>query len=370
MKRSILLTGIAILAMLFSLSCASSQAQQNNAGARNPVGTSDYTLSGPYTHKNLSIFLVHGKDQHTGKAPLTLQEAMAQKKIIVHETGEVNSLAIENVSNDEVYVQSGDIVKGGKQDRVLAMDLIVPPQSGKMQINSFCVEQGRWTGRGQEAVAAFSASDKALNSKELKIAANHKASQQEVWKQVAKVQEKLQAGVVAAATPAPANPTHPGLSGNTAPTAVSVVSDQSASSLQLTLENKHVRQTSAEYLHKLSSIIAGKNDVIGYVFAINGTINSADVYASHELFRKLWPKLLDASATEAIGELDKNAKSPQIAEADIKAFLKDAESGKAEEKEVTARIRSQKRETSKILFFESRDRQKDGAWLHRNYIAK
>ena len=47
------------------------------------------------------------------------------------------------------------------------------------------------------------------------------------------------------------------------------------------------------------------DDVVGYVFAVNGKLNSADVYPSNGLFRKMWPKLLQASVTEAIGE--KNA---------------------------------------------------------------
>ena len=48
--------------------------------------------------------------------------------------------------------------------------------------------------------------------------------------------------------------------------------------------------------------------VIGYAFAINGKVNSADVYASHELFQKLWPKLLESSAVEAFSELQKDKK--------------------------------------------------------------
>src|SRR5829696_9211553 len=98
-------------------------------------------ISGPYTHKNLSVYLVHGEDVQKGKTPLTLEEAMSRKLVVVHETEDVNELAIENVSQkDEVYVQAGDIVKGGKQDRFLAVDLIVPAMSGRLPIDSFCVE--------------------------------------------------------------------------------------------------------------------------------------------------------------------------------------------------------------------------------------
>ncbi len=386
MKRRFLIEGIALLALAFCLACASSTEAQFGGSENKPpeqFAASNYIVSGPYSHKNLTIFLLHGADQRQDKTPLTLQEAMDRKMVVVHETGDVNNLAVENLSDEEVYVQSGDIVKGGQQDRVLALDLIVPPKSGKVQIASFCVEQGRWSGRGQEAVAAFGSSEKALSSKELKIAAKHKTSQREVWDKVAQSQAKLSAGVVAADA-APAKPAPPaetqvaaGGGGGTASGApevqagdFSVRSSQSSSSLQLSLENKNLKQATDDYVKKLSTIIEGKNDVIGYVFAINGQINSADVYASSALFKKLWPKLIESSATEAVGEFEKGKTHDQAKADAVKTFLIDAESGKADEKEVTARVTSVKRETEKNLFFETRDRSRGKTWLHRNYLAK
>jgi len=391
MKRKSLIEGIALLAIAFGLACASSsQAQLGGSENQSPeqFTAANYTVSGPYSHKNLTIFLLHGADQRQDKAPLTLQEAMERKAVIVHETGDVNNLAIENLSDEEVYVQSGDIVKGGRQDRVLALDLIVPPKSGRIPIESFCVEQGRWSGRGGEKVAEFNSSEKTLNSKELKIAAKHRASQREVWDKVALSQAKLSAGVVAAdAAPADANPAAVAQTeaagggggnagggrnqrGGAQPYAFSVASASSSSSLQLSLENKNLKQAADDYVQKLSPIIEGKNDVIGYVFAINGQINSADVYSSYALFKRLWPKMIESSATEAVGEFEKG-KTYDLVKADaVKAFLMDAESGKAFEKEVTSRVTSVKRESEKNLFFETRDHSRGKAWLHRNYLAK
>ena len=54
-----------------------------------------------------------------------------------------------------MFVQSGDIVKGGKQDRVLTVSLVLPPRSGRIAIAAFCVEQGRWSARGKEDVKTF-----------------------------------------------------------------------------------------------------------------------------------------------------------------------------------------------------------------------
>ena len=387
MKRKILIEGIALLALALCLACASSTEAQLGGPENKPpeqFAASNYVVSGPYSHKNLTIFLLQGADQRQDKTPLTLQEAMERKVVVVHETGDVNNLAIENLSDDEVYVQSGDIVKGGRQDRVLALDLIVPPKSGKIQIASFCVEQGRWSGRGNEEAAAFGSSEKALSSKDLKIAAKHSASQGDVWDKVEKSQAKLSAGVVAADPTVAALPAPPaqgqvaaGRGGGTAgarPAAgasgFSVASSLSSSSLQLSLENENLKQVVDDYVKKLLPIVEGKNDVIGYVFAINGQINSADVYSSHALLKKLWPKLIESSATEAVGEFEKGKTYDQVKAEEVKAFLMDAESGKASEKEVTSRVTSVKRETEKNLFFETRDRSRSKTWLHRNYMAK
>src|SRR5688572_31326248 len=63
----------------------------------------------------------------------------------VYETSDVNELAVENISRQfDVFIQSGDIVKGGKQDRVLAVSIIIAARSGRVKIESFCVESGRW----------------------------------------------------------------------------------------------------------------------------------------------------------------------------------------------------------------------------------
>jgi hypothetical protein len=144
----------------------------------------------------------------------------------------------------------------------------------------------------------------------------------------------------------------------------------SPSSLQLTLENKLVKDTANDYVKHLSSIINGKRDVIGFVFAINGQINSADVYSSNALFAKLWPKMLEASAIEAIAELKAEEKFEPVDASAVKAFLRESKTGNSEAKRVTARTSVVKHETEKNLFFESRDLGQNGKWVHRNYITK
>lgn len=310
-------------------------------------GKDGYRLEGPFTQGNLTVFLIHGKDRIKGQTFITLQEALVQKKVIVRETRQVSELTIENISRDEVYVQSGDIVKGGAQDRMLATDLILPPHSGKIPIDAFCVENGRWSKRGSEDATVFSSSANVVASREVKLAAKTKASQGEVWRGVAQAQDKLSAN-----------------------TGTRVNGAASPTSFQLALENKQVQANADSYVKALGGLLESKTDVIGYVFAINGKINSADVYASSVLFRKLWPKLLKASAIEAVAELRRGEKFEAPKSDAVQGFLDDSSKGAEKQKDVSARVQMVTRESDQNVFFETRDRAKPDTWVHRNYIKK
>ena len=306
-----------------------------------------YKISAPHTYKNLTIFLLHGKDESSGKNVLTLQEAMERKLVFVYETSEVNELEVENRSKQfDVFIQSGDIVKGGKQDRVMAVSIIIPAGSGRVKIEAFCVESGRWTKRGEEDSAKFTSSNDRIVTKELKIAANGARSQQQVWSQVSEAQARLGKNVGG-----------------------SVASGDSSSSLQLSLENKKVVATVDEYIKSLGNIVDGKSDVIGYAFAINGKINSADVYVSNALFKKVWMKMLKASATEAVSE-SRSVRLADPVKADaVRSMIDDAEKARPKEQSVGSGARLVTREDKDNVMFESRD-EKTKAVVHRSYVKK
>ena len=306
----------------------------------------NYTFSHPFTCENLSIFLIHGNDKLPGTHFLTLQEALDQKKFIVHETGNVNELAIENLASVEVFLQAGDIVKGGLQDRVFAFDLIVSAKSGKIPTGAFCVERGRWRQREREETAHFESSSYRAHTRDLKIA-YYNNSQTEVWAKVSEAQEKLSEKL-----------------------GESVKAKRSATSLPLTLENEKIDQSVERYTRELSSIIEGKSDVIGYAFAINGKLNSGDLYASNALFKKLWPKMLRASATEAVAEFEKGKSFAPVTGEVVKACLNDPTRDKATVKQVTARVRLIIYETEKTILQETCDQERSGAWVHRSYLVK
>ncbi len=117
---------------------------------------------------------MHGKSAD-GPVPLTLEEALDKGAVTVHETGSVGQLAIENTGKDEVLIHAGDIVKGGQQDRVLTTTMVLKPKSGKVPLDAFCVEQGRWAARGKEDVKRFASSKEMMPSREAKLAMKAKS---------------------------------------------------------------------------------------------------------------------------------------------------------------------------------------------------
>jgi hypothetical protein len=136
--------------------------------------------------------------------------------------------------------------------------------------------------------------------------------QSKIWLEVAKIKAKLEEKLAA-----------------------SITSPVSATSLQLALENGAVDKQRNAYLNALKAAGEGENDILGAAFAINGRLVSIDLYPSNGLFRKMWPKLLAASATEALGELGETATAVP-APADVLKLLDASKAARMTEQRVDA----------------------------------
>src|SRR5712671_3580640 len=136
---------------------------------------SDWRLLDPVTYENISVFpVVSSFSQDTG-AFLTLEEGLATGDVAVREQGSesmvrgrdgrpvylpqpttgasVNQLVLINRSKRPLLLLAGELVSGGKQDRVIGKDRIVPAGAPPLPLDVFCVEHGRWTGSSQFAAA-------------------------------------------------------------------------------------------------------------------------------------------------------------------------------------------------------------------------
>jgi hypothetical protein len=322
-------------------------------------------LAGPFAHDNLQVWLVKGADaKGAATAMVPLAEALRQGLVVVHETGNVNELAIENTSKDcTVYVQTGDIVQGGKQDRTIGVDLALAPGSGRLPLPSFCVEHGRWTARSpnlaeQDVVAGttaapasaahygarFASSANSVGTSELKKAVLLQRDQQTVWNEVANTQGKMQVSLGS----------------------VAVVDRGSPTSLEMTLNTKPVEDAVAGYVTALQGVVAAHGDAIGCVVAIGGRLESADTYGSHALFAQMWPKLLRSAATAALARKQEPASGAALTAEQVQAFVAEA-AGAAETREVAAGVHMSVGENAVAHVVDSRA---GDAVFHRTWLAK
>lgn len=310
-----------------------------------------YRLEGPFAHENLTVFLIASEERADGGAYATLEEALAEKTITIHETGSVNQIELEYTGEVDLFICAGELVKGGRQDRALPFDLIIGKKSGRSPLPSFCVEAARWGRRGAESAAQFSSSDHYLASKKARLAAKLERDQGAVWESVGEAVQHMSASMGAP-----------------------IACQASPSSYKLALEHEALQKRVADYVEAIKKAPEGHAETIGLAFAVNGEWAGFDVFGSRELFTKLWPKLLQAAATEAIQGLwqAREAKGePKKAETAMLSKLLEALKKHPERREtLNERTVAVTRDAERSALFETFDAARENAMVHENLIAK
>ena len=300
-------------------------------------------LERPVTARNLTAWFVTVPVTEPIPDYQVLEEAMAAQTGLVYETGNVNELLIENPGDFDLFIQAGDIVKGGRQDRTLGADFIVPARSGAIPIPAFCVEAARWRKRRNESDVHFSTSSNFLSSKKLRTALQKK-NQGEVWQSVEEEQIKLCASIGAMST-----------------------SQESPTSLQLSYELQEMSDAVNDYLAGLES--APTPDAAGVIWAINGKISHADIYGNSALFKKVWKKLVRAASFEAIGESKHPPGDLPVDIAQVSSWLQEANSAQVEEENLPPRTRLATRRSESQLRLETLDVNVPGP-IHLSVLAQ
>ncbi|MFY9559959.1 MAG: DUF6569 family protein [Terriglobales bacterium] len=279
--------------------------------------SSGYALLDPIRSGNLTVFpVVTSKSYDTGQF-LTLDEGIRSGDVVVTEAGQarglirrhpggrptwpvrdaqVNQLVLINNSKRPLLLLAGEIVTGGKQDRVIGKDRIVPAESDPVDLSVFCVEPGRWTAANgkYEFSAGAGASAGLLASPALRSKAMAAKNQQQVWAEVRKSQTAMAETVT-----------------------VDGAADQvnSTTSYARVMGNKEVAKqvdSVAEPMQRnYESVIRQLRDknAVGVVVAVNGEVVWADLFASTQLLQKYWPKLVRSYATEAVVTRAKNGEA-------------------------------------------------------------
>jgi hypothetical protein len=256
----------------------------------------------PITHGNLTIFPVVGGTDYDTSHILTLDEGMKAGSVIITEQGalrglvrgqhasrsstaEVNRLVLVNNSDRPLLLLAGEIVTGGKQDRVIGADRIVPPKSDPVDLSVFCVEPGRWVARSEQ----FGSMKSQMAQPSVRVPAMAAKNQQQVWDQVAAAREAAEMASNLAVSPGASHGNDLTYMRGT----TSYATTMAAPPVQAKIDS-----LAGDYNGVLSEL--KKTGAKGVVVAINGQLVWADLFASNDLLQRYWQKLVRSYAAESL----------------------------------------------------------------------
>lgn len=250
------------------------------------------------TAQNMIVFPVTSKRSYKTGEFLTLDEGISSGKVVITEMGaggmvrpsvqdgnlwgerprfqsntqipQVNELSILNRSDQPLIVLAGEIVTGGKQDRIVGQDRIIPAHSGPVSLNVFCVEPHRWL----QNSSRFSTMKFTMAQPAIRESASAEQNQASVWDQVAKARRALAASVDSSSY---AN---------------------AMSEAEIRSKVDRIAGPASEAFDELQKKLRSQG-AVGCVIAIDKRLVWMDVFASPELFGRYWPKLVRSYAAEA-----------------------------------------------------------------------
>ncbi len=103
-------------------------------------------VSAPATHGHTTVFFLSLDHRAPVSNPLSLAEAHARNWLEIAEAHvpSVPSVRIRNNGSRPVLLVAGQLLTGGKQNRSLATDVLLPERSDWIRARVYCVERGRW----------------------------------------------------------------------------------------------------------------------------------------------------------------------------------------------------------------------------------
>src|SRR5215469_1681755 len=322
------------LGIFLALSAALIEPSAGSAGGDPELVASDYKLLDPITHGNLTVFPVVSARSHDTSQFLTLDEGIRSGEVVVTEVGNlhtmvrrpvrdgfavgprVNNLVLVNNSERPLILLAGEIVTGGKQDRVVGKDRIVPAESDPVDLGVFCVEPHRWV----ETSLKFDTHASVMAQPSVRKKAMADKNQEQVWAEVGKAKIQMADNLRAAAAPPERAGSGSG-TGNASGSGSGGGFGPSISTVEATAAVRRVDGTSSYAAARANKVVEMQiesitepmqksyeslirqlrnQNAVGVVVAVKGRIVWADLFASSALLSKYWPKLLQSYAAEAL----------------------------------------------------------------------
>src|SRR5437016_5538324 len=284
-------------------------ANPSSPPAPQPKPEGDWRILDPVTYENISVFPVVASYGQDTSAFLTLEEGLASGEVLVRERGSVemvrgrsghiiylpqttgasvNQLVLVNRSKRPLLLLAGELVSGGKQDRIIGKDRIVPVGAPPLPLDVFCVEHGRWTGSSQFAAAGT------IVHPSVRERAAVDQKQTEVW-------DAVRSGTTARSAPSDPRPQissdnlQAAIAGNGRTEAYEKIYVSQAVGVSI---DDFVNEVLRRFANATSGLKGER--VVGVVVAYGGEVAWSDIFASGDLFDHYWRKLLRSYAVEAL----------------------------------------------------------------------
>lgn len=237
------------------------------------------TVLEPRIFEELAVFPLKAEAVTDGSKYKHLDTAVSDRSVSITEwgSGTVPNLKVANKGKGKVFIMTGEIMTGAKQDRMSAHDVLLGPGSGPVKLPVYCVEQGRWVKRSDRFAAGHTA-----GTRKLRKSAVAKSSQGKIWSDVA--EKSAESGV-----------------------------HSSTGTMQAVYNDAQLAKKIKTYEKAFADLPSKTPDMVGFVVAIRGRIGSADLFANPPLLDGLWKKLIKAAATDAV-TADRSGKSPPTVE--------------------------------------------------------
>lgn len=319
------------------------------------------TISDPVTAGNLTVFLVQlprGRiTPRKAAAPppvefVCLEQARAAGEVVISETGAIERVRLENHSASDLFLQTGDVLRGGDQDRAVAGDLIIPalrhePQSHMVPV--FCAEPERSTPMRGGTPDLFTLFDQICPGRRLKKEICL-GTQEDVWREITSLRDVVFDIISCNGTR------------STPP--------YSLWTLNELLETLGWLTT---YLHPLLPLARAHEEATGAVCVVDGKLNSAELYATPALFQQMWPKLLWAMTVEAVVEQKAGAaqSSMMTTKGEVTAWLAASHrrGAASHTDKINKRVHRRIRSVGTQMCFETLDQEQDGLCVHEFILA-
>ncbi len=280
-----------------------------------PVGT---TRKGPFQKYTL---IEQGlKDQSLAVREMSGDTGQAQ----------VNQVEVRNRGHQPVYLLGGEMILGGKQDRIIQQDTVLPGTGEWTKVAVFCVEHGRWQGQTMQFSSAGAVAHVSLRT------AAMSGSQSAVWEEVAK--NNLRHGT-----------------------------QSQTETYRRTVQNEALRGKIEPYRKQLTGMMPKNLTLSGFVFAINGDIRVADLFGNPVLFADLQDKLISSYILEALGQQE-NPSAPAVSKNAAQTFIGKARAEKKDGGKSSGRAMNYKMENNDLIGTETFDAQAGS--VRETYIKK